>query len=347
MRVKLWVSIATLIFLGIVIYFSRHEIIKAGELLGQVNVWILLLLIPLQILAYFSAAEMIFAYLRQKRLTKAISSLMMTRLALEMNFVNHALPSGGVSGISFMGWRLKHFGIAVSRSTTAQLVRMVTGFASYTTLLVIAVIVMKFDGNISRDIVIISSIMVLLMLLAISVVIYVLNRDYRIDRIASQFVKNFNRLIKKITFNRVPQLAHITPISRFLREIQEDYVHIRANKKILKVPYLWGLLFSITEIAMFTVVFIALGEPVNPAPILIAYGLAGIAGFFVVTPGGAGAYEFIMVGFLTLAGIDPTVGIAGIVLTRVLLMFGTIIGGYLFYQQAIIQYGKKPTSSNS
>lgn len=347
MSIKLWVSIATLIILTIVIYFSRQEIAKAWILLGQVNLWLLLLLIPLQVLAYFSAAEMIFAYLRQKRLTKAISSLMMTRLALEMNFVNHALPSGGVSGISFMGWRLKHFGISVSRSTTAQLVRMVTGFASYTTLLVIAVIVMKFDGNISRDIVIISALMVLVMLLAIAVVVYILNRDYRIDKIAKHFVSGLNRFVKRLTFKRVPHLVHITPISRFLHEIQEDYVHIRANKKILKVPYIWGLLFSITEIAMFTVVFYALGHPVNPAPILIAYGLAGIAGFFVVTPGGAGAYEFIMVGFLTLAGIDPTVGIAGIVLTRVLLMFGTIVGGYLFYQQAILQYGKKPTNSTS
>lgn len=316
-------------------------------LLGRVNIWILLLLIPLQIAAYFAAAEMIFSYLRQKRLTKSISSLMMTRLALEMNFVNHALPSGGVSGISFMGWRLKHFGVAVSRSTTAQLVRMVTGFSAYTTLLVLAVIAMGFDGSVGKEVVTLSSVLVLMMLAAIGLVVYSLNKDHRIDKIAAHFVANVNRLVKRITFKRIPHLVHITPISRFLHEIQADYVNIRANKNILKVPYVWGLVFSIVEVCMYCTTFIALGHPVSPAPILIAYGLAATAGFFVVTPGGAGAYEFIMVAFLTLSGIDPTIGIAGIVLTRVLLMFGTIICGYLFYQQAIIQYGKKPTATKS
>jgi len=74
--------------------------------------------------------------------------------------------------------------------------------------------------------------------------------------------------------------------------------------------------------------------------------VATIAGFFVITPGGAGAYEAIMVGFLALAGLDQGTAIAGIVLTRVILLLGTIGLGYLFYQHALIKYGKpkRPTA---
>jgi uncharacterized protein (TIRG00374 family) len=331
--------------LAIIIFFSRHEIERAWGILQHVDWRLLILLIPLQFVSYFAAAEMIFAYLRQKRVTKAISPFMVTRLALEMNFVNHVLPSGGVSGISFMGWRLKHFGISLSRSTTAQLVRMVSGFASYTVLLVIAVIAMAFDGNINRYIVGVSVVLVTIMVAALGVVMYVLKHEYRIDKISASFVKHVNKLVKVCTFNRIDHLIYITPISRFLKEIQADYVNIRENKGMLKVPFAWGLLFSITEVALFYVTFLALGEPVNPAPILIAYGLAGIAGFFVVTPGGAGAYEFAMVSFLALSGINPEAGIAGILLTRVLLMLCTIVFGYAFYQQAIFKYGKQPTDT--
>lgn len=127
-----------------------------------------------------------------------------------------------------------------------------------------------------------------------------------------------------------------------MMEMRADYLEIRENKQIMLVPLLWGIMFAITEVGMFYVTFVALGHPINPAPLVIAYGLAGAAGLFMVTPGGAGAYEAIMVAFLTLMGIPPNIGIAGIVLTRVLLLGGTIITGYAFYQQAIMSNGKRP-----
>ena len=63
---------------------------------GQVNVWILLLLIPLQILCYYAAGAMIFSYLKEKY-DITISGAQTAQMALELNFVNHILPSGGVS----------------------------------------------------------------------------------------------------------------------------------------------------------------------------------------------------------------------------------------------------------
>ena len=130
-------------------------------------------------------------------------------------------------------------------------------------------------------------------------------------------------------------------MTEFFGEMHRDYLALRQDKRILIKPFLWGLLFTIADVALFLITFWALGAPVNPAPILIAYGLATIAGFFVITPGGAGAYEAIMVAFLAIAGLDKGTAIAGIVLTRVILLLGTIIFGYLFYQHAIIKYGKK------
>jgi uncharacterized membrane protein YbhN (UPF0104 family) len=47
-----------------------------------------------------------------------------------------------------------------------------------------------------------------------------------------------------------------------------------------------------------------------------------------------------MVAFLAIAGLSQGTAIAGIVLTRVILLLGTIILGYVFYQHAILKYGK-------
>ena len=98
------------------------------------------------------------------------------------------------------------------------------------------------------------------------------------------------------------------------------------------------------DAGLFVITFFALGEPVNPAPILIAYGVASLASFVVLTPGGAGAYEAIMVTFLAVAGLASGVAITGIVLTRVIVLLGTIIFGYIFYQRSLIAYGKRRTA---
>ena len=48
-------------------------------------------------------------------------------------------------------------------------------------------------------------------------------------------------------------------------------------------------------------------------------------------------YETIMIIFLSMAGTPPDLAIAGIILTRAILLTGTIIFGYIFYQHALIK----------
>lgn len=341
---RTWVSVVTIVFLAMVLYLARHEIERAYGLLDQVNLWILLLLVPLQFVSYYAAGEMIFAYLRRQGHIKNVSALTLPRLALEMNFVNHVLPSGGVSGISYMGWRLKHYGVSASRSTAAQLVRMVSAFLSFSVLLLLAIVFMVIDGNINRWVVAASIALVVVMGGALGLVMYLLNHKERIGGFARRLTLLTNTLVKTVTFGHKLVVLHEEKVREFFVEIQDDYKFIRGNSRVLVAPFLWGLVFNVTEVALFYVSFLALGHPVNPAPLVIAYGLAGVAGFFMVTPGGAGAYEAIMVAFLTVAGINPGIALLAILLTRVLLMLGTIAAGYLFYQQAILHHGKRPAS---
>ena len=73
---------------------------------------------------------------------------------------------------------------------------------------------------------------------------------------------------------------------------------------------------------------------------MVGYGVASLASVVAFTPGGAGVYELIMIFFLSMAGVRSDAAIAGIVLTRVILLAGTILFGYIFYQHALIKYGK-------
>ena len=108
----------------------------------------------------------------------------------------------------------------------------------------------------------------------------------------------------------------------------------------------WSIIFTIMEILPFWMTFQSLGVSVNPASILIAYGVATTMAVVVATPGGAGAYEAVMVGILALSGVSQGQAIAGTMLYRVIAIVTTLVFGYAFYQLTIMRYGrdKPPTT---
>lgn len=344
MSFRTWLSVLTLAALLILLYVSRNELLTAWRLLGSVNPVILALLIPLQLISYYAVGAMIFEYLKGKKELDGTHPWEMTRMALELNFVNHILPSGGVSGISYMGWRLKHLGVSAGRATMAQVVRFTMTYGAYLVLLLIALLFITIDGTINRFTILASTIMAMAIIFGTLFVIYTIGNQARINMFSMNLSSLINRTWASFKFKK-KILVKPETIANFFNDLHRDYVELRAEKRLLKKPLVWAFVFNLAEIAMFFVAFWALGVVVNPASLLIAYGLAGVAGFFVVTPGGAGAYEVVMVSFLASTGVASGAAIAAILLARVLLILTTIITGYVFYQLAILKYGKRPVTS--
>lgn len=340
MSFRAWLSIATFVLIGVILFFSRSELERAWELLFQVNLGILLLLIPAQILLYYAGGEMIFSYLRDKGRMREVSRLELGQVALEGNFVNHVLPSGGVSGVSYLTWRLGYLGVSHGRATMAQVVRYAMGFVSFSALLVVALFLVTVDGNINRWIILVSAILIGGMSTAIISAVFLFSSKRRSDMFGKWITRKMNGITRRVTFGKKRQILKPKKVHSFMDDMHHDFLELRQDKKLLIKPFLWGLLYTILDAGLFVISFLALGEFINPALVLVAYGAASMAGFFVLTPGGAGAYEAIMVAFLAIAGLAQGVAIAGIVLTRIILLLGTIVFGYIFYQRALIKYGK-------
>jgi uncharacterized protein (TIRG00374 family) len=215
------------------------------------------------------------------------------------------------------------------------------GFVAFIVLLIVAVVIVTIDGSVNRWIILVSSALVTVMLVAIVGGIFLVSSQRRMDKFATWLVRIVNKFVRKLTFGRRQRVMQRKGVQKFFDDMHTDYVALRHDKRVLIKPFIWGLLFNIADVALFMITFWALGVYANPAPILIAYGVAAMTGFFVITPGGAGAYEAVMVAFLAVAGLSQGTAIAGILLTRVILLLGTIALGYIFYQHAIIKYGKK------
>ena len=340
MSLRTVISTLTLILLAVVLYEARDSIVQAWELLQTVNLWVLALVVPITIFSYFAAGEMIFSYLRQKKLISHISPPKLMRISLELNFVNHILPSGGASGIAYMNWRMNQLGVTIARATMAQAVRYVAGFMAAIVMLLFGLLAVTIDGSVNRWIILMSAAVIIAMMAGTFGLYFVVSNKQRIGKIASWITRAGNGVVRRLTFGRKSAALNYNKVKKYFDELHEDYVELSHDKKLLWQPFLWGLLFVLMDVGIFWVTFWALGTYVNPAAIMIAYHLASLAGFLVVTPGGVGAYEWIMVTVIAMAGAVKSEAIAGVLLARTIILLVTIIVGYIFYQQAILKHGK-------
>lgn len=340
-----WLTIVTLALLLIVMVAAWPEILKAWGLMGKVDLWVLALLIPVQLLSYYATGGIIFSYLRSKGNLADMSHGRMTRMALELNFVNHVFPSGGAAGFSYLAWILKKHKVSVARSTMSQLIRFVLTFISFVVLLVVSMLYLTFRHRIDSAIIIIGSVLVAAAIAATFIAIWLVKSRRRLERFSAWLTKLANKIIYVVTLKKVKDPVKYEVLFEFFEGIHDDYLALRRERKILLVPFLWATLANALDVALIWIAFWSLGFPLDAALLFIAFGIASIASAFSVTPGGTGVYETIMVAFLAASGVTPDVAIAGTLLARITLLAGTILFGYVFYQMTVVKYGKRPVNS--
>ena len=347
MKFRTWVNIITIILLGLVVFFSWGQITEAWGLLGKVNLWIFSLMIPVQLFSYYSVGEVMFSYLRSKGELEKMSKWGMTRVALELNFVNHIIPVSGLAGFSYLGVVLKKHGVSVGRATMAQLIRYGTMFVVFVLMILTSVVVLTYDQKVSRTIIIISAAFVVATIVSAVVVVYAVSNRKRLVKFSKWLTRTVNKVVSRISFRRKRNILKFEKVEKFFTDIHQDYIEILKDKGILVRPILWSLAANIFDVSLIFIAFLALGTFVNPATLIIACGISSFTAIFAATPGGSGVYEAIMIAFLASAGVSPEIAIAGTLLARATVLAGTIIFGFIFYQLTIHKYGKidKPTAT--
>lgn len=342
MGLRTWLSIVTAVLLALVVFFAWDEIMAAFGEFGNVNLWILSLLIPVQFLSYFSTGEMLFSYLRSKGEVKHLSRLGAARMALEFNFVNHVFPSGGASGVTYMAWLLRKHGVRPGRSTMAQIVRFSMTFLSFIFLLVVALAILIIDHSVTRHALLISLALVAAAIAATLMAIYLVSSKRRLTSFAGWLTRLVNTIVARLTRGQKEYVLREGILLDFFDDIHDDYLQIRRERKVLARPFGWAIMANLLDVTLLFIAFAALGTPVNPAMLFLAFGLSSVGAALAITPGGAGVYEAIMIAFLASAGVPPHVAIAGTLLARVALLVLTIGFGYIFYQLSVVKYGKSP-----
>lgn len=330
-RFKLILTTATFVVLLVLVYSIRHQIGQVISNLGKVNLLALLLILPMEFFNYDAYARLykkLFAILG-----KPVTYSEMFKLTFELNFVNHILPSGGVSGISYFNVRMRGYGATGAKSTLVQFMKLFLLYLSFQPILVFGLILLAARGHVNNLIILIATSLITLLVVGTFIAIYIIEDRARIKTTLTNMTKALNAVIG--FFRRGKHTFNIEKAQGTFDELHDNYMVLKEHWRELKMPFVYMLIANLTEIMAVYVVYIAFGHLVNFGAVILAYAIANFAGLVSVLPAGIGVYEGLMTGILAATGIAAKISLPVTVMYRVLNMFIQLTPGYYFYQRAV------------
>ena len=331
MKIKVWLNILTAAALVAIIGFAWHDIWSAFSRMRDLNLWILVLMIPAQFMVFFALAKLFQHFFLATDTHLSLRRLMPPMI--ELNFVNHVFPSGGVSGFSYLTFRLRKFGVSTAKSTLAQLARFAFTFIAFIPLLVLALVILAIEGRTSSLVVLAASAVTTAIICSTAVVVFVIGSPTRIDVFTAGLVRAINRLVR--SFHRHKKGINPDRVRQTFMELHEDYRVLRRDPQKIRRVIWWALVTNIAEVALLYIVFVAHGEWVNPGAVVIAFTIANLAALVAVLPGGVGVYEPLMSAVLVAGGIPAGLALSATLVYRVIAMLLSLLTGYVLYQKAL------------
>lgn len=340
-RWKLILNIVTALALIVLVYAIRDQLVDTIKNLTKVNAWMLLLLLPIQLINYHAQTKLyqgLFTVVGNK-----LNYRFLFKAALELNFINHVFPSGGVSGISYFGVRLRGGEITGTKATLIQIMKLILLVLSFEVLLIAGLLFLAIGNKANDFTILVTSSLTTLMVIGTVAFVMIIGSKRRISATFTFLTRVLNRILH-FFLPKSPETISIARVENAFEELHGNYKTIESQWRNLKMPFVWALIANVTEVASIYVVYVAFGEWVNVGAVILAYAVANFAGLVSVMPGGVGIYEALMTGVLVAAGIPAAISLPVTVMYRVLNTLIQLPPGYYLYHHALRSKTKPETN---
>ena len=332
-RWKLILNLVTLVALAVLIFATRHQLGDTIKNLAKVNGWALLLIVPVELLNYHAQAKLyqgLFGLVGNKLTYK-----FMFRTSLELNFVNHVFPSGGVTGLSYFGVRMRNGEeITGGKATLIQVMKLALTFLSFEVLIIFGLFCLAVMGKVNNLTILVAASLSTLLLVGTVGFVYIVGSKQRINSFFTSVTQGLNRLIHIVRPNN-PETINISSTKKLFNDFHDNYEQLKNSRRQLKGPFWYALLANTTEVLALYMVYIAFGKFVNLGAVILAYAVANFAGLVSVLPGGVGVYEALMTAVLASAGVPAGVSLPVTIMYRVVNTLIQLPPGYYLYQKAL------------
>lgn len=334
-KVKIIINVVTILALALLLYFSWPDIQNGLKEIGGAKWSIIALMIPLQIFNFFAVGMIYYTFFGSGKTYKKVTKKAMLKVALELNFINSVFPSGGVAGFTYLGYRMKHYGVPVAKTTLAQTMRFVLTFTSFLILLFAGLLMLSLGDAGSRLVIYIGLSIAFLTLFGTFFGIYIISDKKRIKAFAVFLPKLLNYILGVFHKKKKKNVIDVDRVEGLFSDFHDDYEIMVKNRKKLKKPFFWALVVNISEVATIYLAYLALSQVVNPGAVILAYSVASFAGLIAVFPGGIGIYEALMTTVLTASGVPKALALSATLIYRIFTMMIFVPTGFILYQKAL------------
>lgn len=326
-------NVVTIVALVILVVAIRGQLRETLHNLFHVNAWALLLIIPAQLLNYDAQARLYQGLFRVVGNNLRYTTLL--RTSVELNFVNHVFPSGGVTGISYFGLRVRDSTITGAKATVVQLLKVVMLVLSFEILIVFGVFCLAVQGHMNGIILMMAGSLTTLLVVGTAGFVYIIGSKRRIAGFFTALTRGVNKLIQAVRPDSRAETISTARARVLFEDLHDNYVVFQKDWRKLRWPLFWALMANFWEVMTVYVVYVAFGHFVNVGSVILAYAVANFAGLVSVLPGGVGVYEGLMTLVLTATGVPSKLSLPVTVMYRVLSTLVQLPPGYYFYHKTL------------
>jgi uncharacterized protein (TIRG00374 family) len=335
--------VVTVVALVALAFALRHQLAQTFSNLSKVQLWAVLLIIPIEFIDYHAQAKLYQSLF--KTLGEKLSYKSLLRTSAELNFVNHVFPSGGVSGVSYFSLRLRGDNVRASKSTVVQMMKFVLIFLSFELLLLIGIVSLAVMGRASNFTVFIATMLATSLIVGTFIFGYIVESKRRINVMLTALTRAVNKLLHILHLSHA-ETINLKRAAYVFDELHDNYMIFRTKLRELKAPFWYAFLANLMEVLAIYVVYVAFGHWVNFGAVVLGYAVANFAGLISITPGGVGVYEALMTAVTISAGVPARLVLPVTIMYRVVSTLVQVPIGFVLYHQTISkQDGAKPSAN--
>lgn len=326
MKLRQLAFFIVLILLGLLLVRNFGKIPEFITLLKSLNIWILMLIIPIRY-GYYWASTRFYQHF-YGLFNRRLSYKELFPGVINMNFLNTVVPSGGLSGAAYFA-RMYSDRITNRQSYLAQFFWYIGTAVSLILILAASFLILFFSNSIIQVSFRLTLIFISVLLsIAIVAVVVTLN-PFLFKKLLFVLTRPANWILKLIKRDMLSQIQ----INRFVDNYHDLITMFSKHPRRAVRPFLDTFICILCEVASLLVVFLAFGKFVNPGVIGAAYVLALLSSALAFITAGVGVYEATMVAIFVALGVSFDVAFSVTTVYRLIAFWGFIPLGLYFYKR--------------
>lgn len=325
------VTLVTLIL--VLVKFSEIKLI--GNIFAHSNIWWLAGIIVSQILSYYFTVLNFRDVLRIKELEVGVKELF--PITFIVQFLNQALPSGGLSGQAFFIYYLKKYGLSVAEGISRAILELTTLYMAFGAFFIISIGLMFKAGILinhrsARTLVIGFAIVALILIF-----VFFALQSRRRGKLTHWAISKLEKFFEKKNDPAKNGKSNVEIVFNQFKNTL-SYSELRKHASAFWMAFFWQAMALFANIITLYMIFLALDVRVSFTTAFIAFTLTKFVSMVsFLVPGALGVFEGVMTLTLVAFGVPGHSAFVATLVLRALTFWIQLPIGWMLYRWFIFK----------